>query len=69
MKLYLYDKHHDNINGQMELPENYDQNLLMKVIKFLEEKNILDDYGTLIIAEEYEVEYDEESELYFIEFK
>lgn len=62
MKLFLYDEKHENVIDELDLGKlNYKQEMFANdIIKFLEINNITSRYKDLVLAEKYQVTYDED---------
>jgi hypothetical protein len=64
MKLFIYDEKHERVNGELDLGDISDteNQLLEKVIAFLDKENITDRYGSLELANGYSYYADFEDE-------
>lgn len=71
MKLFLYDDKHDHVFGELDLgvvsPETNE--LIEKIISFLEENGITDRYKNIVLGQSYTRELDPETDEFFVSFK
>ena len=57
MKLFLYDGKHEQVIGEMNLPND---NNVQEIIEFLDKQHITSRYKQLIVAESYTQSTDED---------